>query len=495
MKIEAKDCYVLHVVPPNGGGVDRYVRDICARRANDRVLHVSQLQVVFESPQHNQFVVIDTASAGDTQWVAALGQPALVHAHSSLQLERETVVRLCAILKIPYVVTLHDVAFSEHTQNHADEADIVTFIADAKCCVAPSQFIRELAVQSGCAGADIVVIPNGADCEKSDVAYPSTLNIANAANPQFEVAVVGALGEHKGLSFLKETVSHLPENVRVVLVGYADGALSKGWLLPEKLWVHGPFEPAELRSILDAYGCKFVLFPNRQPESFSYSLSDVWCSGRPALVPDVGALGERMRAAGCGALYPAHASARDVSHIIVELLSSSRLMKIPPMKNGLSIAEMCSRLTAIYDRYASNAYAPPEMNDSTNAAEIAVHLNSAFFRAELVKLNGDVAFSNDRLTRTLVEIDELAERYRGRGEWVSKLETDVQGLSEENLRVARIAAQREADVSVLTRDVEKLTIDVTDTLKIAHRYERALSMLPKPVRNWALRRADEPKKP
>ena len=42
---------VLHLVPPNGGGVDRFVRDLCAHRPADWILHVSDDQCVVECAQ------------------------------------------------------------------------------------------------------------------------------------------------------------------------------------------------------------------------------------------------------------------------------------------------------------------------------------------------------------------------------------------------------------------------------------------------------------
>jgi hypothetical protein len=43
-----------------------------------------------------------------------------------------------------------------------------------------------------------------------------------------------------------------------------------------------------------------VLFPSAGPESFSYTLTEAWATGRPALVPPIGALAERVRSKGGG---------------------------------------------------------------------------------------------------------------------------------------------------------------------------------------------------
>ena len=49
---------VLHLVPPNGGGVDRFVRDLCAHRPADWLLHVSDEQCVVEAPEHALLVPV-----------------------------------------------------------------------------------------------------------------------------------------------------------------------------------------------------------------------------------------------------------------------------------------------------------------------------------------------------------------------------------------------------------------------------------------------------
>jgi GT2 family glycosyltransferase/predicted O-methyltransferase YrrM len=47
-----------------------------------------------------------------------------------------------------------------------------------------------------------------------------------------------------------------------------------------------------------------VLIPSVQPETFSYVLSESWQAGIPAVVPDLVALGERVRSEGAGWTYP-----------------------------------------------------------------------------------------------------------------------------------------------------------------------------------------------
>jgi glycosyltransferase involved in cell wall biosynthesis len=66
------------------------------------------------------------------------------------------------------------------------------------------------------------------------------------------------------------------------------------------LTVHGHYDESEVASLLDRYRVSLLVFPTIWPETFSYTLSEGWNAGRPALVPPVGALQERVVASGAG---------------------------------------------------------------------------------------------------------------------------------------------------------------------------------------------------
>ena len=127
-----------------------------------------------------------------------------------------------------------------------------------------------------------------------------------AQAPRHIVAVVGAIGPHKGSGVLEALATALHgTDIGIVVIGYTDTQLARGWLVPGRLYVHGPYLDTALAGWLAAYGAEVVLFPNRLPESFSYTLSEVWASGLPVIVPDAGALGERVARHGGGWRLPA----------------------------------------------------------------------------------------------------------------------------------------------------------------------------------------------
>ena len=52
-------------------------------------------------------------------------------------------------------------------------------------------------------------------------------------------------------------------------------------------------------ALLDHYRVRMTVFPSAGPETFSYTLTESFAARRPALVPPIGALAERVRAS-CG---------------------------------------------------------------------------------------------------------------------------------------------------------------------------------------------------
>jgi len=64
--------------------------------------------------------------------------------------------------------------------------------------------------------------------------------------------------------------------------------------------VHGRYDPRDLPDLLSHYRVSLVLYPSAGPETFSYTLSEAWAAGRPALVPPIGALPERVSPTAAG---------------------------------------------------------------------------------------------------------------------------------------------------------------------------------------------------
>jgi O-antigen biosynthesis protein len=117
------------------------------------------------------------------------------------------------------------------------------------------------------------------------------------------VGVVGALGREKGGEML-ERIAALAEQrnlpLRFVMLGDTHRLGGPQSLYGDHLFVHGGYRREELPSLLRRYRVMLAAFPAIGPETFSLTLSEVWACGLPALVPDLGALAERVRDTGAG---------------------------------------------------------------------------------------------------------------------------------------------------------------------------------------------------
>ena len=502
--------YVLHVVPANGGGVDRYVRDICAHRSRDCILHVAQEQCVFESVTARRYFPIDRQRMTDSSVVAALGRPSLLHAHSTLFPVRERVASLSKALGVDYVLTLHDIDFAgtfRAVDDNEREARL-GFVRNAAQRIVPSAFISALLSTALAAETTRQLIENGVDVDATG--GESTAELTTPG--QFQVVVVGALGLHKGLNFLHDVVTSLPLDIRVVAIGYADGQITPGWLQTDRVWVHGAFEPRDLAGLIRGYGARLALFPNRQPESYSYALSDVWRVGLPAIGPAAGAIGERIAQTGAGWTYEADSSAEMVAARLLDCLAGTDSLQTYVYEAAaalLTTRDMVERLNRQYEEIMRtpealepDAEATPQIKRLESVA--AAHLNGSFFRSELQKLSGDIAFSHQQALSANAALGTLTHEYEGRGLWIDTLETNLAECKAEIVRIedARKREHAEALQARVNADeaheqyATKLQQDVSDTLAVAHRqersiaiYEHALSMIPPFVRRWLLARA------
>lgn len=430
---DASHDWVLHLVPPNGGGVDRFVRDLWTQRPHDAVLHVTDAQWVLEMPGH-RFTALSAHPKDLAATAQALGRPAWLHAHAVSPAVRQAAQSLMNVMARPLAVTLHDITFTHGTAEA--QATALRFIQQARLLTAPSNYLQDvLARQAAALGAatpPCTLLLNGT------APMAATAGANNAPMPcRFDLAVVGAVGAHKGLSHLLEVCDALSQGVRVALIGYADGQLTPGWKLPDRLWVHGPFEPSALPALLRSSGASWVFFPAGQPESFCYALSDVWQAGWPVLVPDQGALGERVRRQGRGQVYDPALSTRALAGHIERLLAAPT----PPGTTAteLTLADMAAQLALLYQMTPDEATtSPPQADELARLAQ--QHLDGHFFRQELLRLQGDLEAVRRENTSLRDELQGLSQAHEARGEWIRKLEGDTtelqQALRREQARFA-----------------------------------------------------------
>jgi GT2 family glycosyltransferase/glycosyltransferase involved in cell wall biosynthesis len=135
-----------------------------------------------------------------------------------------------------------------------------------------------------------------------------------------EIVLFGAIGPHKGAAKLLE-IAQLARLVQPALrfriIGYTDRdeALRRAG----NVIITGAYEPHEMPALALAARGRFALFLSGWPETFSYTLSEAVQLGFIPLVPDIGAMAERVRMAGFGAVFGFPIDAREVLALIAGL--------------------------------------------------------------------------------------------------------------------------------------------------------------------------------
>jgi glycosyltransferase involved in cell wall biosynthesis len=488
---------VLHITSAVGGGVDRYIRDIAATtRRRHHVLHVGREVDVLEDVATGSFFPlrfdagIDASREALEGWIRSTGI-GIVHAHS---LDRDCRLRLHTLVReraIPYVVTLHDLTFVRPTAFEEERmpdpdwewiATVAPTLERAAVVITPSEFILDLVLACVTGVRTVVIAPGIRAPSRSDALQPPA-TFAQGAPPHV-VAVVGAVGAHKGSSVVQGVANKLGgSDIGIVVIGYTDTVRAQGWVVPGNLYIHGPYLDNTITDLLHAYRVETVLFPNRLPESFSYTLSEVWAAGIPVIVPGEGALGERVERHGGGWLLPPGFDDSEAAALLVWLttaqgaeehgrvklqIAQGDTLRIPPLE------AMTREIEALYERFAIPiAHAP---NDESARAALnslfAANLNGFEFRKELLGLATELAQSRARSKKLEQDLDGMAKETAA---WVAKLEQNT----------ASWIAKLEGDIALLKQSIEKLEAEN----RVLADQKAAFDRLPETMRKYLIKRA------
>lgn len=417
---------VWHVAPPNGGGVDRFVRDLCRSRPADAIVHVTDTQHVLEWPAEASYLPLDAALLPDLAVAGALGRPVLVHAHSVTAPVRQFCQTLCLATGSPYVLTLHDIGFADPDATPFEQAQRQRFARGAAARTAPSQYIVDLAHRA-LEGATCQLVENGVDPWPDE---PAQLKLAGTAAGPFAIAVIGALGEHKGLGALLELAANLPCHLQVVIIGYTARRLLPGWMLPGRVWMHGAFEPGELPALVRHYGAQWAFFPPGMPESYSYALSDAWQAGLPAAVPDHGALAERLRCHGGGRIYPIETPTATLAALIAQWLEQGGVAAPPAGSGALKpVQQMVDAMTVIYAQTGAGDSAQ-DADRAMLAGLAQQQLDTRFFRKELLNLQGRLQALDRQQEERAQQVQQLESALGGARAEAGQLHHQVAGLQQ-----------------------------------------------------------------
>lgn len=381
---------VIHVVPPGGGGVDRCVRDLVRHRRDDVIVHAGAAQCVFEQPAAARFTPLASDDLARVAAAGALGAPLLLHAHGTVPVVRDLCARLTAATSAPVVLTLHDIWFADAAPGDAERAQRLAFVRQVDWRSAPSQYIVERAHAVLGEGVPVAHVPLASaafDPATVPAAALSTAADAACGDYGFALAVIGAIGAHKGLGALEALAQKLPAKLRLVVLGYTERQLRQGWTAGGRIWVHGIFHPDQLPRLAHLYGTRLALFPPGMPESHCYALTDAWMSGLHVLAPDHGALAERVRRHGGGTLYDPNLTVESWADLVVELAAQARRHAgVLPLQEPLPKLEtMMSQFETHY--VGLSTHAASSLPDDQAVQRLAQkHLDGHFFRLEVSEL-------------------------------------------------------------------------------------------------------------
>jgi glycosyltransferase involved in cell wall biosynthesis len=406
---------VLHVTSAEGGGADRYIRDLATLPGRHWIWHAAA-GVVEDTATGRFYAPPDDGALARWLGDASAG---IVHLHGLGAECRAIAARIRAARALPLVVTLHDIAFvaprafdGDVTVDAAQVAVVAPILAAASAVVVPSRFIEEL-VRANFPGVATTRVAPGVDAG-AHAPMAAAADFAPQAK-RLRIAVAGAIGPHKGSDRLVALAEGLASiDATLVVVGYTDSAIERGWRIPGSLYVHGPYEDGALGAWLAAYGAEVVLFANRLPESFSYTLSEAWAARRPAIVPDEGALGERLGELGGGWRIAPDRFVTDAGALLARLAAPGGAREIARVESPLAdddprriptLAAMKDAFAGLYARYAM----PGAGSGGADALAplVAANVDGTLFRRELVRLVDDLAAQRAWNAKLEADIAEL----------------------------------------------------------------------------------------
>lgn len=342
---------VLHVIHDHGGGVETHVRALTeALRDGWRHCVATAAGDLWQVDEYSgdgtrrrfEFVRRDGESWRDfIGGIAASFRIALIHIHHLLHAQ-EGVVAALQTLGLPWGITIHDLwlacptvtlsrADGRHCGGETDAArctrcldaqptfagtDIVQWRREhaalaggAAFLIAPSQWAAAMFVRYFPEAAPRVhVIPHAtpdawAGQSETDTAGEPLRAVLLPDDDLPTVAIVGAIGQDKGARRVERLAQRARERgarLRLVVIGYLDVQNTPWQSLDAVLTVHGRYAAQDLPKLFAHYRVALVAYPSEGPESFSYTLSETWAAGLPALVPPIGALAERVEQSGAG---------------------------------------------------------------------------------------------------------------------------------------------------------------------------------------------------
>ncbi|MGJ0493140.1 glycosyltransferase [Methylobacter sp.] len=146
------------------------------------------------------------------------------------------------------------------------------------------------------------------------------------------VAIIGAIGPHKGYSLLLDCARHaLKEGLPLhyVVIGFTCDDSSLQQL--GNVTITGAYQDAaQLSQLIEQHQCQLAAFLSVWPETFCYTLSEGWQNHLYPVALNYGALAERINDLNYGMVIPANATAKTINQ---KLLLAAQKIKSTPLSS------------------------------------------------------------------------------------------------------------------------------------------------------------------
>lgn len=449
----------LHLVSARGGGSVRFACDLVALAPGSGLLHVDEQTAVLEIPGDPiRFRPYAIATGHDAAaWLQALiqqlGAP-LLHVHF-MHPTTLALLESWSALDQPWLLSVHDLGF---LSPHAFESSRIepdpdpqwinrwrVLMSTVAAVTLPSPYLMEVFARQFPQQHTQLVAP-GVELPEPSAHLPTSLR---------KIAVIGGLGPHKGKERLFRWLqSDAGQRYSWVLIGYTDDQLYPERCAHDRLWVHGPFLHQQTAHWLEHYAVDLVVFPNQMAESFSYALSDVWAAGVPALVPDAGALGQRMRQHGAGGLL---ANPDDVQALNLDLNALEDAVQLHEWRQLLlhQRTDMVPTL-AMMERSMTQVHQAMTIDAGSKPLPMALVDLQPYLRTQLDELV--FRKENIRLARDYGQVREWADKLKSD---VSTMESTLADLGQARSEIEAVLANREIDIAALQARNREVEADAT----------------------------------
>ncbi|MPV85327.1 glycosyltransferase family 4 protein [Ostreibacterium oceani] len=392
---------VLHIVNPVRGGTQRYIDDLVnskASRYRPYVLTVTKCQCVFYDAQNKQYHGIKLYQ--DKQWrfailrslIDASVQSLAIHGHSFVGDAFDCLLAL--IGDHTFVMTAHDHCclgqqpFEADYYLHPDEAHIQRLkkrIHRCQTIITPSNYLQQV-FQQYIPNIKTEVLPHAVELpqiqlDDETLAFIQKLKQdAQWKDNKRTIAAVGAIGTDKGAQYLQTWLQTLnTETEQFVCIGFTPETYKAKAELAKIQ--HGCYHHDEVLALLDGYHVDIVIFFPGVPESFCYALSDIHAHV-PVLVPDIGALAERVKKQHLGATYPVKTVANELQHHVYNTLQTPFI----PQYESIGIEEMTIKTESFYHEHPIESIIETTLSAEEMQAHLSDHIDERLVKWEMATL-------------------------------------------------------------------------------------------------------------